>query len=49
MEDVLDVYHRPRNSECPVVCLDQTSKQLIAETRIQSRPNRDGPHGSTTV
>jgi hypothetical protein len=33
MEDVLDVYHRPHNPDCPVVCLDETSKQLIAETR----------------
>jgi hypothetical protein len=29
MEDVLDVYHRPRDPECPVVCLDETSKQLV--------------------
>jgi hypothetical protein len=34
MEDVPDVYHRPRDPECPVVCLDETSKQLIAETRV---------------
>jgi DDE superfamily endonuclease len=34
MEDVLDVYQRPRDPECPVVCLDETSKQLIAETRV---------------
>ncbi len=34
MEDVLDVYHRPRDPECPVVCLDETSKQLISETRV---------------
>jgi uncharacterized small protein (DUF1192 family) len=34
MEDVLDVYHRPRDPECPVVCLDETSKQLVAETRV---------------
>jgi hypothetical protein len=34
MEDVLDVYQRPRDPECPVVCLDETSKQLIAETRL---------------
>ena len=42
MEDVLDVYHRPRDSECPVVCLDETSKQLIAETRvpIAAKPGR---------
>ena len=42
MEDVLDVYHRPRDPECPVVCLDETSKQLIAETRvpIAAKPGR---------
>lgn len=34
MEDVLEVYQRPRDPECPVVCLDETSKQLIAETRL---------------
>jgi len=34
MEDVLEVYHRPRDPDCPVVCLDETSKQLIAETRV---------------
>jgi hypothetical protein len=34
MEDVLEVYHRPRDPECPMVCLDETSKQLIAETRV---------------
>jgi hypothetical protein len=34
MEDVLDVYQRARDPECPVVCLDETSKQLIAETRV---------------
>jgi hypothetical protein len=33
MEDVLEVYARPHNPERPVVCLDETSKQLIAETR----------------
>src|SRR6202521_1803875 len=42
MEDVLDVYHRPRDPECPVVCLDETSKQLTAETRlpIAAKPGR---------
>ena len=34
MEDVLEVYHRPHDPECPVVCLDETSKQLIVETRV---------------
>jgi hypothetical protein len=31
MEDVLEVYKRPYDAERPVVCLDETSKQLIGE------------------
>jgi hypothetical protein len=34
MEDVLAVYTRPHHGDCPLVCLDETSKQLIAETRM---------------
>ena len=34
MEDVLEVYTRPHDPDFPVVCLDETSKQLIAETRV---------------
>ena len=34
MEDVLAVYTRPRDPDCPLVCLDETSKQLFAETRV---------------
>ncbi|MGH7192214.1 MAG: IS630 family transposase [Candidatus Saccharimonadales bacterium] len=34
MEDVLTVYMRPRDPDCPLVCLDETSKQLLAETRV---------------
>jgi hypothetical protein len=46
MEDVLDVYHRPRDPECPVVCLDETSKQLVAETRVPmpAKPGRPARH-----
>lgn len=33
MEDVLDVYHRPYDPQRPVVCMDECSKQLIAEVR----------------
>jgi hypothetical protein len=33
MEDVLDVYTRDYDPCRPLVCLDETSKQLIAETR----------------
>lgn len=32
MEDVLDVYHRPYDEKRPLVCLDESSKQLIGET-----------------
>ena len=34
MEDVLAVYTRPRDPDCPLVCLDETSKQFLAETRV---------------
>lgn len=34
MEDILDVYQRPYNPLYPVVCLDETSRQLIEETRV---------------
>ena len=42
MEEVLEVYHRPHDPACPLVCLDETSKQLITETRvpIPARPGR---------
>lgn len=42
MEEVLEVYHRPHDPACPLVCLDETSKQLIKETRvpIAMRPGR---------
>jgi transposase len=34
MEDVLDLYHQPYDPSRPVVCFDESNKQLIAETRI---------------
>lgn len=33
MEDVLDVYHRPYNEHCPVICMDEKPLQLLGETR----------------
>lgn len=33
MERVLDVYRRPYNVDIPVVCMDETPRQLIRETR----------------
>jgi hypothetical protein len=46
MEDVLEVYHRPRDPEYPVVCVDETSKQLISETRIpiKAKPGQPARH-----
>lgn len=34
MEDILDVYLRPYDPNRPVVCMDETSKQLIADIRM---------------
>jgi len=31
MEDVLEVYHLPHDPDYPVVCMDESSKQLIGE------------------
>ena len=33
MEDILDLYHRPYDPKRPMVGMDETSKQLIGETR----------------
>lgn len=33
MEDVLEVYHLPYDPDYPVVCMDESSKQLIGEVR----------------
>ena len=33
MEDVLDVYRRPYDPKRPLVCMDELSKQLLADTR----------------
>ncbi|MGB8397572.1 IS630 family transposase [Bradyrhizobium sp.] len=46
MEDVLEVYQRPRDPERPVVCLDETSKQMIVETRepVPAKPGRKARH-----
>lgn len=33
MEEVLTVYTQPYDPQCPVVCVDETSKQLIEEVR----------------
>ena len=45
MEDVLEVYHRSYGENEVLVCLDETSKQLVQETR-QPRPAQPGAVGS---
>jgi hypothetical protein len=45
MENILAVHTRPRDPDRPLVCLDETSKQLIRETRVpvpmkSGRPKR---------
>jgi len=42
MEDVLEVYKRPYDPNRPVVCLDETSKQLIGEvaTPVPAAPGQ---------
>jgi hypothetical protein len=46
MEDVLAVYKRPRDEDCPLVCLDETSKQLLAHVHapIPMKPGQPGRH-----
>ena len=42
MEDVLETYHKPRDPDRPLGCLDETSKQLIIETStpIPAKPGQ---------
>ena len=37
MEDVLDQYERPYDPQYPLVCFDEGLKQLIEETREDTR------------
>ena len=43
METVLQVYHRPYDPDHPVVCMDETNKQLIEETRVPLPPQPGQP------
>src|SRR5271163_796562 len=46
MEDVLEVYQRPPDPERPLVCFDESSKQLVIETRapIPAEPGKPARH-----
>ena len=41
MEDVLEVYQRPYDEKRPVLCIDETNRQLIGEVR-EPRPAAQG-------
>jgi len=43
MEQVLNVYQRPYAEQYPVVCLDESPKQLISESRTPIKTS----HGTT--
>ena len=43
MEDVLEVYKRPADPKRPLVCMDETSKQLIGEIRVPLPPRSGEP------
>ena len=42
MEDLLDLYHQDHDPDHPVVCFDETSKQLVKDVRpaIEARAGR---------
>lgn len=43
MEDVLEVYQRPYDPRHPVICMDEASKQLVAEVRGPLPPEPGKP------
>jgi len=51
MEDVLDVYARPRDPKVPVVCMDEKPYQFLAHARdpIPAAPGRDRKEDSEYV
>jgi hypothetical protein len=44
MEQVLDVYARFYNPACPIVCLDETRKQLVSEKRLPFTDSKGAVH-----
>ena len=48
MEDVLEVYQRPYDGNEVLVCMDETSKQQVKETRVRV-PQRPAYRQHTTT
>jgi DDE superfamily endonuclease len=46
MEDVLDVYQRPEDPSRPIICLDETSRQVLADVRtpLPAQPGQPVRH-----
>ena len=38
MEDVLDVYHAPYDPQFPLICMDESNKQLVGEVLAPIAP-----------
>jgi len=51
MESVLDVYKTPYDKRYPVVCMDESPKQLIKQTRIPiaRKPGQDAKEGTMST
>jgi hypothetical protein len=58
MEDVLSVYERPYDPQCPLICMDEASKELHTEVRppepmIAGHPRREdaeyGRNGTASI
>lgn len=43
MEDILELYHQPYDPAYPVICMDETNKQLVGETRTPVPARRGQP------
>jgi hypothetical protein len=41
MENVLETYEKPYDSNCPVICMDEQPVQLVKETRQPIRATKD--------
>jgi hypothetical protein len=42
MEEILDIYEAPHDPDCPLICMDETSKQLLGHERepLPMQPGR---------
>lgn len=43
MEEVLDIYEKAYDPDCPVVCMDEQPVQLIGETRVPIPATKEHP------